>query len=334
MLAVQTQISLTPFWGKYRILGSHNVYLCYGKEDGMSFSYEQKKAVIAQSFKSSCCRRALLFGALCAKGYTLEDQICISVERIEVAEFFGRLISEFFGSKPQISFSEIGGRRVVIKFNSNSALKYIGNLNISSLFIKKCESCLGAFLRGLFIASGRMTDPKLQYSLEFSLGNRCELISEFLSELGLTPRISDKPSERVLYFKNSTDIEDFCAMAGLNRALFTLMDAKVEGEIRKNAMRVANCETNNITRAVNAAKPQLAVINALCEAGLLSSLPEELEQTARLRLEYPDYSLAQLAAVAVPAISKPGLSHRLKKLCELGESILRKHEEKQNGKEA
>ena len=94
-------------------------------------------------------------------------------------------------------------------------------------------------------------------------------------------------------------------------------------------MRVANCETNNILRAVNAAKPQLLVIRALEENDLLSVLPDELEATARLRLEYPDLSLAQLAAIAVPAISKPGLSHRLKKIVELGEQILKKHERKE-----
>jgi len=292
----------------------------------MSFSFEQKSYIINQSYKSSCCRRALLFGAISAKGMTVENVVSISVEKTEVAQFLARLITEFYGEKPEINYSQVGGRRVVVQFNSGSAAKYISNLNLSTIFIKKCESCLSAFLRGVFLSSGRISDPKAQYSLELSLGERCELFAELLSGIGLTPRISDKPSERVVYFKNSADIEDFCGIAGLNRALFTLMDAKVEGEIRKNAMRVANCETNNITRAVNAAKPQLLVIGALEEAGLLSSLPDELEQTARLRLEYPDYTLAQLAAVAVPAISKPGLSHRLKKIVELGENILKKHE--------
>lgn len=297
----------------------------------MSFSFDQKSFVITQTYKSSCCRRALLLGALSAKGQFYENNIQISVERDEVAEFLARLVSEFYGTKPEIKNSVLGGRRVVVEFVSNSAVKYLSNLTENAILLQKCDTCTSSFLRGLFLSSGRLTDPKTQYSLEFSLGERCELFAGFLSNLGLTPRISDKPSERVVYFKNSTDIEDFCALSGLNKALFAMMDAKVEGEIRKNAMRVANCETNNITRAVNAAKPQLSVITALMEAGLLSRLGDELEQTARLRLEFPDYTLAQLAAVAVPAISKPGLSHRLKKIVELGENILKKHE---NNKEA
>lgn len=295
----------------------------------MSFSSEQKSYVINQQYKSSCCRRAILTGALISKGATSDEHIEISVEMRDVADFLARLISEFYGQATEITTSTVGGRRVILRFKSKSAAKYLINLDKTELFANKCDTCLGSFLRGLFLASGRIADPKAQYSLEFSLGDRCESVAAFFSELGLTPRISDKQNERVIYFKNSADIEDFCGFAGLNKAMFILMDAKVEGEIRKNAMRVANCETNNILRAVNAAKPQLLVIRALEENDLLSVLPDELEATARLRLEYPDLSLAQLAAIAVPAISKPGLSHRLKKIVELGEQILKKHERKE-----
>ena len=55
------------------------------------------------------------------------------------------------------------------------------------------------------------------------------------------------------------------------------------------------------------------------ESNLLSSLPDELERTARLRLLYPDLSLTQLAAVSVPPISKSGLSHRLKRIMDFCE---------------
>ena len=41
--------------------------------------------------------------------------------------------------------------------------------------------------------------------------------------------------------------------------------------------------------------------------------------TVRLRLEYPTDSLSELALRFDPPISKPGLSHRLKKIIELAE---------------
>ena len=60
----------------------------------------------------------------------------------------------------------------------------------------------------------------------------------------------------------------------------------------------------------------------LAKRGLLSSLPEELERTARLRLEHKDLSLSQLAPLCVPPITKPGLSHRLNKIVQIADRML------------
>jgi DNA-binding protein WhiA len=126
----------------------------------------------------------------------------------------------------------------------------------------------------------------------------------------------------VIYVKNSSEIEDFCALAGLNNAAFAVMNAKIEGEIRNNVNRVANCETNNIEKAVLASQKHINVILELERLNLLSSLPEELEQTARMRVLYRDLSLAQLAQKMVPPVSKPGLSHRLNRIIQLAEQLI------------
>ena len=67
---------------------------------------------------------------------------------------------------------------------------------------------------------------------------------------------------------------------------------------------------------------QIALIEELIKKGLISQLPDELAETARLRLEHSDLSLSQLAALTTPRISKPGLSHRLKKITEMAEALL------------
>ena len=43
------------------------------------------------------------------------------------------------------------------------------------------------------------------------------------------------------------------------------------------------------------------------------AFPDNLRETVRLRLSYPTDSLTELARRFDPPISKPGLSHRLKK---------------------
>ena len=69
-------------------------------------------------------------------------------------------------------------------------------------------------------------------------------------------------------------------------------------------------------------KLPLAKLEELTKKGLLSYLPDELELTARTRMEHKDLSLAQLAAIMTPPISKPGLSHRLKKITAIAEELL------------
>ena len=102
------------------------------------------------------------------------------------------------------------------------------------------------------------------------------------------------------------------------------MNTKIKREIINNVQRIANCETSNIDKAVSASMAQIAVIDELIKKGLLSQLPDELELTALARVEHRDMSLSQLAAVMTPPISKPGLSHRLKKIMELAKELLDK----------
>ena len=291
----------------------------------MSFTSDQKQFIIGQTYKSFCCRRALLLGTLFAKGEAdLNNSVKVSVASMDIASFLSKLIVEAYGTAPEIGTASNGGRRVVLSFVSKSASNYIRNIGKDHLFTEKCDLCTSSFLRGVFLSSGRMADPSKQYFLELSLGDRCESLAELLRNLGTSPKYIEKKTEKILYYKKSSDIEDFCGYAGMNKAMFAFMDAKVEGELKKNAMRVANCETGNILRAVTAASRQLEVIRALDESDLLSVLPDELEVTARLRLEHADLSLFQLSAISVPHISKSGLSHRLNRIIEIGEQLLAK----------
>ena len=291
----------------------------------MSFSHEQKSTIISSLYKSICCRRSLLLGVMLAKGEAVDGKISIRLEKSEYAEFVSRLAQETYGNPPAISRPKGGGRVVFVSFDSKSATNYISDLDKSNLKLNfKCSACQSAFLRGVFLASGRTCDPKKEYFVEYSLGSRSELFRDYLAGLGITSGITNKRSAKALYLKDSSMIEDLFGYTGLNSAVFALIDARFSGEERKNLMRVINCETNNIQKAVNAASEQTLLIGELEEANLLSSLPDELEATARLRLKYPDYSLSQLSQVAVPAISKPGLSHRLKKICEIARQLLHK----------
>ena len=290
----------------------------------MSFSSDLNTEIATHAIKNVCCRKAFLNAILLSKGYTDNNTICINAENDLFASFISKLIFEFYGRNPEILRPQKGGRYRTIVFNSKTAQKYLFDLKngATPFYISKCNLCATYFFRGLFFSCGNVSDPQKQYLLEFSPYAHHDLILSILSEIGIEPNLTTRFDKKVIYIKKSVMIEDFFAYAGMNNATFALMNTKIKRELRNNANRVANCEMNNIDKAVSASHRQISVIEELEKANLLSSLPDELEKTARLRLERRDLSLSQLAAISVPSISKSGLSHRLNRIMELAVQLM------------
>ena len=89
---------------------------------------------------------------------------------------------------------------------------------------------------------------------------------------------------------------------------------------KRNA--VAESYAYGTQKAKNTNLKQFAeTIRFLEEQDALSTLPEVLQQAAAKRMQYPDLSLTALCGCFEPAVSKSGLSHRMKKLEALAENL-------------
>ena len=290
----------------------------------MSFSSEQKYKIISDQYKNPCCRKALLCGVLSAKGYIDGDTVCLTLEKEDFCEFLAKLISEFYSAESKIESPPKGGRCKFLSFRSKAAIKYLRSVSTSeSLFSQKCQGCSQAYAKGLFLASGNISDPKKQYLFELSPSFNFDLILEFLRDRSFFPKTTERNGKKVAYIKKASEIEDICGFLGLTDAMFEITNTQIEREFLNNTNRVVNCETNNIEKSVSASGKQLEAINVLNEYNLLSSLPEELEYTARLRLQNESLSLSQLSKLFTPPISKSGLSHRLTKIIEIADQLLK-----------
>jgi DNA-binding transcriptional regulator WhiA len=263
----------------------------------------------------------MLYGILSSKGANTEERVTVRIGFSEAVEPTMRLIREFFGREAVITKPREGGRGSALSFESPAAARMLDDILMLDTVTppEKCDGCRTAFLQGVFLACGRVSDPQKKYCLEFSLGKRVDIFWKTFGGMGLFLKSAHKETESVLYSKNSTTIEDFFALSGMNQAAFRLMNSKINADLRNETKRMVNCETNNIRKAVSASGRQIQAIVQLEKSNLLSSLPDELERTARLRLMYPDLSLTQLAAVSVPPVSKSGLSHRLKRIMDFCE---------------
>ncbi len=286
----------------------------------MTFLDTIKSEMIENVPKKTCCRRSMLFGMLSARGFLDADGgISLRLSHKGAIELAEHLVKEQLGRKTEFLPSSHGGRYYTARFESASARKFLEELANGS-FAGQCSACGASFLKGIFLAAGRITDPKKSYHLEFSLGERAYLLLSLLSEsLGLRPKLATRKTETLLYFKDSSAIEDALTVLGINDATFLLMNQKIEKQFRNEANRRTNCEAGNITRAVNAAARTLSVLRKMEMDDLLSSLPEELYDIARLRLAYPEASLTQLASLTTPPLTKSGVNHRLQKILEIAE---------------
>ncbi len=187
----------------------------------------------------------------------------------------------------------------------------------------KNACCQRAFLRGTFLAAGSMSDPEKGYHLEFVCSHEAQAqqIQEILAEFEIEARIVIRKKYFVVYVKEGAGISDFLNVAEAHVALMDFENSRVVRDVRNTVNRRVNCETANITKTVNAAARQLDDILLLQEKYGFEKLPANLRQMAEVRLEHPDAPLKELGAYLDPPVGKSGVNHRLRKLCELADSI-------------
>ena len=181
------------------------------------------------------------------------------------------------------------------------------------------DHCRAAFFRGAFLAGGSVTDPQKGYHLELTTFHRSvnrEMLT-LLVEAGFSPKAHQRGGDHMVYFKQSEAIADFLTNLGAPLAAMELMNAKAEKDLRGGVNRRVNCDAANLDKAVEAAQEQLSAIRRLMERRDLDELPPKLQEAARLRLDNPDLTLSELAALCNPPITKSSLNYRLKKLADL-----------------
>ena len=175
---------------------------------------------------------------------------------------------------------------------------------------------------------GGVTDPQKRYHLDFTVSNETDrdAIVDALERVGFTAGTTLRKEKFVVYFKDNDVISDLLAFLGATSAAFDVMNSKIMKEVRNNANRLVNCDTANITKALNASQKYLEAIAYIKENGGLTALPSELREAAELRETYKQASLNELAGKCQPPITKSGMKHRLEKLLAHAEELKARNE--------
>ncbi|ACJ75961.1 hypothetical protein H17ap60334_04617 [Thermosipho africanus H17ap60334] len=189
----------------------------------------------------------------------------------------------------------------------------------------------GAFLRGVFISTGSVTDPTKNYHFEIISHNYKFLneIQKYLFDnLGILGKIASFGEKNYrFYLKRAKDIIEILYYMGAQRNADKMEKIVSSREIKSDFNRSMNFLTANAKRVGESNAKQIRIIKNLFEKYGEDILNGELKKIALLRLENEDLSLSDLGKLFDPPLSKSMVYNRIKKIFKIYEELESKNME-------
>ena len=186
--------------------------------------------------------------------------------------------------------------------------------------------CKRAFIRGAFLSAGSISDPEKFYHFEITCASmrKAKQLQGLMASFDIEARIVLRKRYFVVYVKEGSQIAELLQIMEAPVALMELENIRIVKEMRNSVNRQVNCETANINKTVSAAVKQMEDIRYIQDTIGLESLPENLQEMARVRLERPEATLKELGEALEPPVGKSGVNHRLRKLSLMAEDLREK----------
>ncbi len=309
----------------------------------MSFSMEVKKELFGVSVAARHCKIAELSALVvqCGKidvdksghlhiklqtesGYVARKCNILLKRLCQVPMFVSVRTAKGKSSVMQYSI-EICGDENVKKVAELLKLKVSGKEGMlkSDGMVYEHTCCKRAFLRGTFLASGSVSNPEKSYHFEISEPDmgRAEQLITLIRSFSVDAKSIVRKNYHVVYVKEGAQVAELLNIMEAHIALMEFENVRIVKDVRNSVNRQVNCETANLSKTVNAARKQYEDIVLIRDRVGLHSLPENLEEMAQLRLEYPEASLIELGDMLNPKLGKSGVNHRLKKISEYADGL-------------
>ncbi len=317
----------------------------------MSFSREVKEELSRQVATARHCSVAEIAAIICCCGELVLNKfgkysLKVHTENLTVARKYFMLIKKTFQVKTEIlvkrnvSFKKSKNYFIYIRsqhdtekvLKATKLLKKEMSLTaelMPSHLVTQNTCCKRAFLRGVFLSAGSITDPSKTYHFEIVASNevKAAFIAELLHTFHIDAKIIARKRYFVVYVKEGAQIVDALNIMEAHIALMNLENVRILKEMRNSINRQVNCETANINKTVVAATKQIDDIIYIRDKVGLSVLAEGLEQVARLRIEQPDATLKELGELLNPPLGKSGVNHRLRRISIFADSLREQKEE-------
>lgn len=294
----------------------------------MSFSSDIKDQLCNNEFECNACIYAELagileFAAILKDGVlkiATENENAISRIKSDIYKCFSYTPDVISGTQNKVFQITIDDKTVLKNMSDTLFLfKEHSEYAKKKLFSNKC--CIGAYVRGSFIGSGSITNPKKSYHLEFNTRHpgAVDHLKSTLLELGYKTKITYRKGIYIVYVKEYEIIADILGQMGAGLGALELYNIQIEKEVRNTVNRQVNCETANIDKVAKAAVRQIEAIEKIKKHIGFENIPETLHETAIARTEHPDESLKDLAKRL--GVGKSGVNHRLNRILDMAKDL-------------
>ena len=303
----------------------------------MTFSTEIKNEI--SKLDSSKLEKISELSAIVRNNATIDGEIKIAIENNAIARRIYQIFKDLYEISPTIILRERihFSRGFILKINKNQQeiltdLSILNNnyeyLDIPKEYLINDEEELRAYLRGLFISSGSVNDPKTsRYHLEFIVDTKtyANFINDLLNSFNLNSKVIKREKNYMVYIKEAEKISDYLRLIKAYNAVMYFEDIRIYRDHKNMTNRLNNCEQANMDKIFLTSSKQLKDIEILQKYDMIDLLDEKLKEVVDYRLEYPEASLQELSDIISSetgnVITKSGLNHRFRKIKEMVANI-------------
>lgn len=306
----------------------------------MSFSIEVRNELARLQSERKCCKHAELTALLRMGGTMLiggagRVGLTFSTENAAVARKVLMLIRQ----QPDVIAEITVARNRRLHKNNRYSLRLPPSATVTNLLAGlglleftqttaaippvRRACCRRSYLRGAFLGGGSVNRPEGDYHLELVSTNQghAEHLIKLLKQQNLSAGLAGRKQDYVVYLKDGNAVSEFLGLVGAHQAVMKFENVRIVKDMRNQVNRLVNCETANLEKTVNAAVRQIDAIRLIQQTIGLASLSSGLQETAQLRLEFPEASLQELVNLSSGQLGKSGIRHRLRRLEEIAVDI-------------
>lgn len=173
-------------------------------------------------------------------------------------------------------------------------------------------------IRYFFICLGSVNSPirEKQYHLELRIKD--ELVQKFIIDVckdyNINFKVTNRKSGKALYLNKSEEIGDFLNLIGCQETLFQFEDERIGRDLYLVNNRYNNADVANTYKTISASQKQIDAIKQLKKDGRFDSLSTKARMVAKLREQYPQMSLSELAEINEDNLTKSNISYHLKNI--------------------